>query len=454
MKPSSLTVICLALFLLPLHFSEGAKSKYKKPSSSGSSSSSSSNTRSSSSSNSGSSSNRANSNKPSSTNHGYGHPQPGWHGNKGNNQNPSWNSPNTRGHGTHGGYGGHQGGYGGNQGGYGGHQGGYGGNQGGYGNNQGGYGGHQGGYGAGYGTGYGGYGGGYQGGYINRNPANKISSPHYSESVGYGGYGVGRGSPFSRSVQNANIFPSDKSRGFGRTAVVAAAGGAAGGMAMGYGLGRIHHPQVPLNSPQEEYYYNNYVYRKQGTKAAKTEGNRVNSGYSDSKVNEDDTYSIHEPPMNYNGFMEKCMSQLANDQAKIIEQSNKITTATTTTARTTRAVTTSALSDSAGSNGTAVNESTSPLSKPEAKSMTPNLSKTPDNDKIVSIVEIGYPELIYQHNLKTCMERFFASSEFIKGGAQGMVTASQGFVALTTSVTVILLNSHMLMSLYRGPFSC
>lgn len=225
-------------------------------------------------------------------------------------------------------------------------------------------------------------------------------------------------------------------------------------MAMGYGLGRIHRPEHPLNSPQEEYYYKNYMYRKQGTKAAKTEGNRVNSDYSDSKVNEDYTHSIHEPPMTYVGFMENCMSRQAHDQAKIIEQSNKITTATTTTARTTRAVTTSALSDSAGSNGTAVNESTSPLSKPEAKSMTPNLSKTPDNDKIVSIVEIGYPELIYQHNLKTCMERFFAYSEFIKGGAQGMGTGSQGFVALATSVTVILLNSNLLMSLYRGPFSC
>lgn len=422
MKPSSLSVICLALFLLHLHFLEvkgGSRNvKGHKSSSPGTSS------RSNPSSNSGSSSNRVNSKKPSQTNHGHSHPQPGWHGNTGNNQNPSRNLPNRRGHSTHGGHGGHQGGYGNNQGGYG----------------------------AGYGTGY----GGYQGGYINRNPANKIASPHYSESVGYGGYGVGRGSPFSRSVQDSGIILTDKSRGFGRKAVLAAAGGAAGGMAMGYGLGRIHRPDFPLNSPQEEYYYKNYMYRKHGTKttnAGKTEGNRVNTGDSNSKVNEDYTFSIHEP-LTKNGFMEKCMSGLARDQVKVIEQSNKPTTATTTTARTTRAITTPAALDSAGSNKTVVNESTSPPTRLEAKSMSTNFSKTTDNDKIVSIVEIGYPALIYQHNLKTCLERFFAYSEFIKGGAQGMGTGSQGFVALATSVTVMLLNSNLLTSLCRGPFSC
>lgn len=225
-------------------------------------------------------------------------------------------------------------------------------------------------------------------------------------------------------------------------------------MAIGYGLGRVHRPDIDLNSPREEYYYKNYMYRRHGTKPAKTEGNRVNSGNSDSKIDGDHTYIIQEPALTYNGFMQKCMSELARDQEKIIEQSNKTATATTTTARTTRAVTTPAVSDSVGSNETAVNGSTAPLGKPEAKSVTPNLSKTPDDDKIVSIVEIGYPELIHQHNVKTCMERFFAYSEFIKGGAQGLGTGSQGFVVLATGVTVMLLNSNLLMSLYRGPFGC
>lgn len=272
---------------------------------------------------------------------------------------------------------------------------------------------------------------------MNRNPANSIASPRYSGSD----YNARGGSPFSRSVQNLGWVPNDKSRGFGRKAALAAAGGAAGGMAMGYGLGRMHRPDFPLNSPQEEYYYSHYVHKKHAPKTTKTEGNRANTGSSVSNANEDSTYSNHDAPLTYNDYMENCMTGLERDQVKIIEQSNKPTVAT---ARTRRSVTTPAASGVSGSNKTAVNESA------PSPSTAPDVSKTRDDEKTVSIVEIGYPALIYQHNVKTCLERFFAYSEFIKGGAQGMAAGSQGFVALATSVMVMLLNSNLLASL----FSC
>lgn len=208
---------------------------------------------------------------------------------------------------------------------------------------------------------------------------------------------------------------------------------------MGYGLGRMHRPDYQLNSPQEEYYYNHYMYKKHGTK---TEVNRANRGSSDNNVNEEYTSSNNEAPMTYDGYMEKCMIGLQRDQVKIMEQSDKPTIATTTTARTTRSVTPSSASDAAGSNKTALNESTPSLS------IAPGLSKTPDDEKTVSIVEIGYPALIYQHNVKTCMERFFAYSEFIKGGAQGIGTGSPRFVALASSVMLMLFNSNLHVLLF------
>ncbi|GLD54211.1 LETM1 domain-containing protein LETM2, mitochondrial [Lates japonicus] len=193
---------------------------------------------------------------------------------------PARGSPYGAGYGSYGGHGGY--------GGYGGHGGG----------GHGSYGG-QGGYG-GYGSygGYGGYGsyGGYPGGYMNYNPNNKIPSPHYGSSFGYGGYGAGGGSPFSRSVQEMGVYPKEKSRGFGRSAVMAAAGGAVAGMALGYGLGRFPRPHFDFHSPQEEYYYNHYMYRRYGVKS--TDTNDYSRDYVYSK-----------PPETYDSYMDSCMKR-------------------------------------------------------------------------------------------------------------------------------------------------
>lgn len=286
---------------------------------------------------------------------------------------------------------------------------------------------------------------------INHNPNNKITSPHYSLSSGYS---VGGGSPFSQSVEEMGMFPSDKSRGFGRSAAAAAAGGAVGGMAMGYGLGRIQQPHFSFNSPQEEYYYKHYIYRKQSTKSTKS------TKSTETKVSNSEDYTYSKLPIAYDNYMDSCIGNMELQQRKIIEQNNPTTNTTTTTTTTVTPVTPSAPSTGTGSNNTAAdNSSTSspstspPLNKSEAEPTAPNLSKTSsDDDDTVSIVEIGYPALIYQQNVKTCLEGYIAYYEGYNRGVPGVGTGSKGLLALCTSITVMLLNSNVLTWLQSGPF--
>ncbi|KAJ3603914.1 hypothetical protein NHX12_028655 [Muraenolepis orangiensis] len=100
---------------------------------------------------------------------------------------------------------------------------------------------------------------GNPGGHMNSNPKNQIPSPGYAGSYGYGGHGGQGGSPFSRTVEGMGINPSVRSKGFGRTPVVAAGAGAITGMAVGYGLGRFPRPHFHFHSHREENYYNHYT---------------------------------------------------------------------------------------------------------------------------------------------------------------------------------------------------
>lgn len=84
---------------------------------------------------------------------------------------------------------------------------------------------------------------------MNQNPNNWILSPGYGGSNGFGGYGGAGGSPFSRSVQGMGMGPSQQSRGFGHNTAMAA------------GAARFPRPYFGFHNPQEEYYYNHYMYR-------------------------------------------------------------------------------------------------------------------------------------------------------------------------------------------------
>ncbi|CAN9504899.1 unnamed protein product [Ophioblennius macclurei] len=149
----------------------------------------------------------------------------------------------------------------------------------------------------------GGYGGGAVGGYPNWNPNNKILSPRFGGGgYGYGGYGMG-GSPFSHSVQKMGYQP--KSTGFAKKAMLAAGVGAVAGMAVGYGLGRFPRPHFTFRNPEEEYYYNNYMYRRYGTQS--TDEKDYGRDY------------VYKPPPraeSYEQFMDRCMNRtdLLKDQ--------------------------------------------------------------------------------------------------------------------------------------------
>nr|XP_020449601.1 uncharacterized protein LOC109956649 [Monopterus albus] len=302
-----------------------------------------------------------------------------------------------------------------------------------------------------YAGGYGGYGsyGGYPGGYINYNPNNRVLSPHYGGSFGYGGYGVSGGSPFSHSVQEMGMYPSDQSRGFGRSAVMAAAGGAMAGMALGYGLGRFPRPHFHFHNPQEEHYYNHYMYRKYGTKSTDT------NDYSRD-------YSYTQPPETYDRYMDSCMKRADLLPAKNQKPKHKPAATTTTTSTTTN---TSVPDTGTGSNTTKSNitaagpsspsapSTPSPLNQLEASPVPPvsqSLQKA-DDDDTVSIVEIGYPALIKQLKVRRCIELYMNySAKYLnkpKGGAQGLEMGLRGLLAVFTSTILMLLNSNRLLLL-------
>uniref|UniRef100_A0A3Q2Q248 Prion protein, related sequence 3 n=1 Tax=Fundulus heteroclitus TaxID=8078 RepID=A0A3Q2Q248_FUNHE len=214
---------------------------------------------------------------------------------------------------------------------------------------------------------------GYPGGYINVNPNNKILSPGYGGSFGYGGYGSRGGSPFAQSVQRMGRFPDRKSTGFGRRAAIAAGGGAVVGMALGFGLGRFPRPYFQFRNPQEEYYYNNYMYSKYGTRS--TDANDYSRDYR-----------YRTPPERYGDYMDSCMWRTDLLSAEKPEANNEPAASpwNDTTADT-------------GGNATRTNSSGagSPATPTPLSPSSQGLSSAGEDDT-VSIVEIGYPALIEQ----------------------------------------------------------
>lgn len=322
----------------------------------------------------------------------------------------------------------------------------------------GGYGGH-GGYGA-----HGGY-GGYGGGYINQNPNNRVLSPQYGGSFGYGGHAGRGGSPFSHSVQSMGMRPSDRSRGFGRSAVMAAGGGALVGMALGYGLGRFPRPPFSFHNPQEEHYYNHYMYRRYGAKS--TDANDYSRDYRYSQL-----------PQTYDSYMDSCMKRadlLPAGNPKPVDTNNNPAATTTIKIATnsTSSVTNttnfavpdvSISSNTTKSNGTATgNSSTATTSSPLLLNKSEPVpvprdfqvltkAATDDDDDAVSIVEIGYPALIEQVKARRCVELYMVYAEkYLKkttepiptGGVQQLETGLRGLLAVLTSSVLMLLNCNM-----------
>ncbi|XP_054630944.1 prion protein b [Dunckerocampus dactyliophorus] len=294
---------------------------------------------------------------------------------------------------------------------------------------------HGGGYGSygghGFGAGNGRY-GGYPSGYINHNPNNPILNPRYGSNFGYQGQGFGGGSPFSRSVQAMNVMPNDKSRGFGHSAAMAAAGGAMAGMALGYGLGTFPRPHFHFRNPTEEYYYNHYMHRKYNMKS--TDANDYGRDFRN-----------RPPPKSYDDFMGSCMKR-TDILPPATNQNNKLTATTAA-----MLVTSSPDTDVRETNNTSSSNSSAlaPLSpnQPQADLVSPSPKTVSSEiyDDTVSIVEIGYPALIEQVKARRCLERYMLYSENYTtgqtGGTSGLEMSMSKLLIVLTSALVVLLNS-------------
>lgn len=428
MKLSSFPVLSLLLLLFHAHFSLGGRSR-------------------------GSAGKSSTSNKSSPSSHVITHTST----NTGNRNNqgsvsegssPKQNGPPSQGVNTpdgggygHGGYGGGYGGHGGYGRGYGGHgyghgrhgHGGFGGH-GGYGH--GGYGQGQGAYGGSYGGGYGSYGGGY----INQNTNNQILSPQYGNSFGYGGRGGPGGSPFSHRVKAMGSSPSYKSKTFGHTAARAASQAAVAKMAVDHGLGRFPRPHFQFQSPEEEYYYNHYMYRTYGIKS--TDSNDYSRDYF---------YS--QPLENYERHMNSCMKTIKLLPEENQQKINK--TAINTTSTNSLLVPNNETDNNTAADNSSTSTAPNHPGQPEVKPLFPasripsKATVAPDGDDndTVSIVETGYPALIKQMKVRKCLEMYLVSSEKylrVRGGAPTLETGSQMFFAAVTSTLLMLMNNKML----------
>lgn len=321
----------------------------------------------------------------------------------------------------------------------------------GHGGYEGGYGGHRG-YGShgGYGHGVykqrgayrhrdGGDDGSYRGGYINRNPSNAVLSPYYGNYLGYGGRGDRGGSPFYHRVKAMGKSPSAKSKGFGHTAAKAASGVVVAKMAVDHGLGRFPSPHFQFQSPEEEYYYNHYMYRTYGVKS------------TDAKDYGRD-YSYSEPLESYERHMNTCMNAMEHEpeeNQQIINDSSLQTMPTGSSLAPNNNTDNNTAADSS-SNSTTPNHP----SQPEAKDLAPTsqipseATPTPDNDSdTVSIMEIGYPALIKLMRVRKCLEKYMVYSEkYLKltGAAPSLETGCEMVLAAVASTLLMLMNSNML----------
>lgn len=177
--------------------------------------------------------------------------------------------------------------------------------------------------------------------------------------------------------------------------MLAAGVGAVAGMAVGYGLGRFPRPHFNFRNPEEEQYYNNYMYKRYGTQS------------TDEKDYGRD-YVYRPPPRaeSYDKFMERCMNR------------------------------TDLLKDEGSS-------STRPKSQDGVGQVA---------DDTVSIEEIGYPALIEQMKARRCVEQFMVYSErFLQerkaeqqSQANRSSPLSDGTIQLFTSF-LMLLSSMLLL---------
>ncbi|XP_015198627.1 calcium-binding protein P [Lepisosteus oculatus] len=314
------------------------------------------------------------------------------------------------------------------------------------------------------GAGYpgGGQGWGQPAGYPNWNPNNKFPSPRFGGyGHGAGGYGAG-GSPFSRTAQDMGYGPSHKSKGFGKKAAMAAGVGAVAGMAVGYGLGRFPRPNFNFHSPEEAHYYNHYMWRRYGSRS--TDENDYGRDYQ-----------YNPPPQGYDSFMDNCIKRpdlLPQPEATPPPASDGPAPGHTpgnapgNPGAEPNGTLPSQVNNSTANGTQAVSDAGLAMPSPQGTGPdgegpgipSPSLGEQEQDDNdTVSIMEIGYPELIEQLKVRRCVEMYITYSDSYlqkqtdtrgapnpKGAGTQQLPLCQGLVLLvTTSLT--LLTSTLLL---------
>ncbi|CAN9513040.1 unnamed protein product [Ophioblennius macclurei] len=268
-------------------------------------------------------------------------------------------------------------------------------------------------------------------------------SPHYAGSFGYGGYQTRGGSLFSDRVSRLGLSPNYNSRGFGHSATRAVADGMMVRMAFNYGLGRFPRPHFHFQDSQQEYHYNQYMYRKYGTRSTNT------NDYS-----RDYVYSPTSQTQTYDTYMKSCMRRSDLLPAKSEKPLNKPATTNVTvtipSVSETKTVGNAPKGDVVNGIVTVNTENSRdyilpPLNRTKANPVPPAslAASSVEDDDTVSIVEIGYPALIEQMKARRCMELYLDYSEqymkSLHGRVQGLKIQFQGLLAVVISTMLMLL---------------
>lgn len=242
-----------------------------------------------------------------------------------------------------------------------------------------------------------------------------------------------------------------KSKGFAKKAAVAvgvgAAAGVATGVAVGYGLGRYPSPPFSFRNPREEHYYNRYMYKRYGSQS------------TDEKDYGRDYY-YKEPDVSYDSYMEGCMkrtellqdqegrdwARLQGDDAVAVVNGSKAGASALLPGNGTLNTTTAL--DPAG--GTDRNSSTPPEIHP-AQPIHPAVGAKEggeEEENTVSIMEIGYPELIEQVKVRRCVEQYMEYSHAYLAMRTGAATQQrplcQGVLLLLTTFLTFMSSSVLL----------
>ncbi|KAK5870981.1 hypothetical protein PBY51_003885 [Eleginops maclovinus] len=210
-------------------------------------------------------------------------------------------------------------------------------------------------------------------------------------------------------------------------------------MALGYGLGRFPRPPFNFHNSQEEQYYNNYMYKKYGSKSTDT------NDYSRD-------YKYSQPPETYDSYMDSCMKRTDILRAENPKTNNQPAATTSTTVSGPGSNPTETNNTAADNSSNPAPSTPRPLNLPEANPVPPasQVPNSADEEDTVSIVEIGYPALMEQMQARRCLELYLVYSEkYLRkqiSGVQGLV-GSPG-LAVVTSATMMLLSTNMLMLLH------